>query len=87
MEDYAIIYNPEAGKGKGAKKDIHFMKKCLDELNISYKLFETKYGGHAIELGSQLAKDGYEFIRPKVDEVAEAFKRKHGRYFWDCNYD
>ncbi|MFX1388286.1 MAG: diacylglycerol/lipid kinase family protein [Promethearchaeota archaeon] len=62
MEDYAIIYNPEAGKGKGAKKDIDFMKKCLDELNISYKLFETKYGGHAIELGSQLAKDGYRVI-------------------------
>ena len=32
-------------------------------------------------------KDGYEFIRPDINEVAEAFKNKHGRYFWDCNYD
>jgi diacylglycerol kinase (ATP) len=30
--------------------------------------------------------EGYEFIRPKMDEVAEAFKEKYGRYFWECNY-
>ncbi len=62
MEDHAIIYNPEAGKGKGAIKDIHYMEKCLKELNVSYKLFETEYMGHAIELGRQLAKDGYRVI-------------------------
>ncbi len=28
-------------------------------------------------------KDGYEFIRPEVDEVAEAFKKEHGRYFYE----
>jgi diacylglycerol kinase (ATP) len=32
-------------------------------------------------------KDGYEFIQPKVNEVAEAFKKEHGRYFWECDYD
>ena len=62
MEDYAIIYNPEAGKGKGAKRDINFMEKSLNELNVSYKLFETEYVGHAIEFGRQLAKDGYRVI-------------------------
>ncbi|MFX1568345.1 MAG: diacylglycerol/lipid kinase family protein [Promethearchaeota archaeon] len=62
MEDYAIIYNPEAGKGKGGKRDIDFMEKCLNELNISYKMFKTEYIKHAIELGSQLAKDGYRVI-------------------------
>ena len=62
MEDYAIIYNPKAGKGKGGIKDIDFMEKCLKELSISYKLFETEYMGHAIELASQLAKDGYSVI-------------------------
>jgi len=36
MEDYAIIYNPEAGKGKGAIKDINFMEKCLKELRVSF---------------------------------------------------
>ena len=28
-------------------------------------------------------KDGYEFMRPEVDEVAEAFKKEHGRYFYE----
>jgi diacylglycerol kinase family enzyme len=28
-------------------------------------------------------KDGYEFIRPKIDEKAEAFKAEYGRYFYD----
>jgi diacylglycerol kinase family enzyme len=32
-------------------------------------------------------ENGLEFIRPKVDEVAEAFKEKHGRYFWECEDD
>jgi diacylglycerol kinase (ATP) len=31
-------------------------------------------------------KDGYEFIRPKIDEVAEAFKEKYGRYFYICEH-
>ena len=29
-------------------------------------------------------KDGYEFIRPKINEVAEAFKKKYGKYFYEC---
>ena len=57
MEDCAIIYNPEAGKGKGATKDITLMENCLKELNVSYKLFETEYMRHAIELGSQLQEE------------------------------
>ena len=31
-------------------------------------------------------KDGYEFIRPKINEVAEAFKEKYGQYFWECDH-
>ncbi|MFX1325542.1 MAG: diacylglycerol/lipid kinase family protein [Promethearchaeota archaeon] len=62
MEDYAIIYNPIAGKGKKIKKDVEYASKCLDDLNLSYKLVESKYAGNAIELANQLAKDGYRVI-------------------------
>jgi diacylglycerol kinase (ATP) len=32
-------------------------------------------------------KDGYEFIRPPTDEVAEAFKDKYGHYFYECDHE
>jgi len=60
--DYAIICNPTAGKVKKTKNDIEYMCKCLDGLKVSYKLFETEYAQHAIELATQLAKDGYRII-------------------------
>ncbi|MFX1375926.1 MAG: diacylglycerol/lipid kinase family protein [Promethearchaeota archaeon] len=62
MEDYAIIYNPVAGKGKKIKKDITLVSKCLDDLKISYKLSESEYAGNALELAMQFAKDGYNVI-------------------------
>ncbi|TKJ22091.1 MAG: hypothetical protein CEE43_07700 [Promethearchaeota archaeon Loki_b32] len=31
-------------------------------------------------------KNGYEFIHPKTDEVAEAFKVKYGRYFYEYSH-
>jgi diacylglycerol kinase family enzyme len=60
--DYAIIYNPIAGKPEQTEKDIEYAKKCLDDLNISYKLFKTEFAGHAISLANQLAKEGYRVI-------------------------
>jgi len=60
--DYAIIYNPIAGGSKQADEDIAYAKKCLDDLKLSYKSFETEYAGHAIELATQLAKEGYRVI-------------------------
>ena len=60
--DYAIIYNPIAGKLKQTKIDIEYAKKCLDDLSISYKLFKTEFAGHAISLANQLAKDGFRVI-------------------------
>ncbi|MFX1289099.1 MAG: diacylglycerol/lipid kinase family protein [Promethearchaeota archaeon] len=60
--DYAIIYNPIAGGSKQAATDIEYAKKCLDELQLSYKLFETQFAGHAIDLAGQLAKEGYRVI-------------------------
>ena len=62
METHGIIYNPVAGKMKETKREIEYMKKCLDELDVSYKLFETEYMGHAMELASELAKEGYRVI-------------------------
>jgi len=32
-------------------------------------------------------KEGYEFIRPRIDEVAEAFKEKYGHYFYECDHE
>jgi len=60
--DYAIIYNPIAGKPEQTEKDIEYAKKCLDDFNISYKLFKTEFAGHAINLANQLAKEGYRVI-------------------------
>jgi diacylglycerol kinase (ATP) len=31
-------------------------------------------------------KDGQEFIRPKTNEFAEAFKEKYGHYYWECDH-
>lgn len=60
--DYAIIYNPVAGKPEQTKKDVEYAKKCLDDFKISYKLFKTEFAGHAISLANQLAKEGYRVI-------------------------
>ncbi|GAJ08472.1 unnamed protein product [marine sediment metagenome] len=60
--DYAIIYNPIAGKPTQTEKDIEYAKKCLDDFKISYKLFKTEFAGHAISLANQLAKEGYRVI-------------------------
>ncbi|UCD00430.1 MAG: hypothetical protein JSV23_05925 [Promethearchaeota archaeon] len=62
MEDYAIIYNPIAGTVKKAQEDIEYACQCLDNLNVSYKLFKSEYAGHILELANQLAKDGYRVI-------------------------
>ena len=41
MADYAIIFNPIAGGAEKAKNDIEFARKCLDDLNVSYKFYPT----------------------------------------------
>ncbi len=61
-KDLAIIYNPIAGSEEQASRDIEYAKKCLDDLKLSYKLIMTEFAGHAIELASQLAKEGYRVI-------------------------
>jgi diacylglycerol kinase (ATP) len=67
--DYAIIYNPAAKRGK-AKKDLDFAFKCLDDLKVSYKLVETEYDKHAIDLARQMAKDGYRVVGAGGDGTA-----------------
>ena len=62
MVDHTIILNPTAGKGNKAMTGIEYAKKCLDDLNVSYKIFETEYAQHAIELARQCAKDGYRVL-------------------------
>lgn len=36
-----------------------------------------------IPVNYETIKDGYEFICPKIDEIAEAFKEKYGRYYYE----
>jgi len=62
MEDYAIIHNPIAGTAKKVQGDLEYASQCLDRLNVSYKMINTEYAGHAIELARQLAKEGYRVI-------------------------
>ena len=69
MEDYAIIYNPIAKKGK-TKEDLDYAFKRLNDLKISYKSVETEYDGHAIELARQMAKEGYRVIAAGGDGTA-----------------
>jgi YegS/Rv2252/BmrU family lipid kinase len=59
--DYAIIFNPTSAAGR-SKKGFNLMKKTLEGLQISYKLFETEHFRHAITLGEELARDGYRVI-------------------------
>lgn len=39
-----------------------------------------------LPINYETIKDGYEFIHPKTDEVAEAFKVKYGRYFYEYSH-
>ena len=55
MEDYAIICNPVAGSLKQGQSDIEYACQCLDELNVSYKLVNSEYAGHTLELANQLS--------------------------------
>lgn len=60
-KDYAIIYNPSSAAGK-SKKQIEEAQRYLDAMHVSYKLVESTYPGHAIELARQMAKEGYRVI-------------------------
>jgi diacylglycerol kinase (ATP) len=62
MEDVGIVHNPLAGSKKKGRSDIDYISECLDNLKVSYKIFKTEYAGHAIELASQLSKDGYRVV-------------------------
>ncbi len=62
VKDYAIVYNPKAGKKKKLDQSLELASKILNSLNVSHELFKTEFGGHAIELAEQLAQDGYTVI-------------------------
>ncbi|MBY9003298.1 MAG: diacylglycerol kinase family lipid kinase [Candidatus Lokiarchaeota archaeon] len=39
-----------------------------------------------LPINYECIQDGYEFIRPKINEFAEEFKEKYGHYFWECTH-
>jgi len=40
----------------------------------------------SLPVNYECIKDGYEFIKPKINEFAEEFKQKYGHYFWECTH-
>ena len=62
MVEYAIIYNPIAGKPQKGKNPIDIVSEELNKLQISYQLFKTEYAGHAIDLSESLSKEGFRVI-------------------------
>ena len=40
----------------------------------------------SLPVNYECIKEGYEFIRPRINEFAEEFKQKYGHYFWECTH-
>ncbi|AEF18394.1 MULTISPECIES: diacylglycerol/lipid kinase family protein [Thermoanaerobacterium] len=57
----AFIVNPAAGNGK-AYKMIPKIEKYMNEKNIKYKFFITKYPGHGTVLAREAIKDDFEIV-------------------------
>jgi diacylglycerol kinase (ATP) len=66
-------------------KKVRIEMKDPKESNPYYCQVDGEVLGH-VPVNYECIKDGYEFIRPEIDEVAEAFKEKYGRYFYECEY-
>ena len=60
MEKYAIILNPNAGRGKAARMEKELLKMFSTSIG-SYDLFRTEYPNHAREIAAGL-KDDYSVI-------------------------
>ena len=60
MEKYAIILNPNAGRGKAARMEKELLKMFSMSIG-SYDLFRTEYPNHAREIAAGL-KDDYSVI-------------------------
>jgi YegS/Rv2252/BmrU family lipid kinase len=56
MEKYAIILNPNAGRGKAAKMENELLKMVSASIG-SYDLFKTEYPNHAREIAASLKND------------------------------
>ncbi len=54
---WQVILNPHAGGGKGAR-DRKKIEQLLRESGLSFRLYESEYAGHAIELTKELVADG-----------------------------
>jgi diacylglycerol kinase (ATP) len=64
-------------------KKVRIEMKDPNEPNPYYCQVDGEVIGN-LPVSYECIKDGYEFIRPEIDEVAEAFKEKYGRYFYEC---
>ncbi len=58
---YLIIANPTSRRGKSAEQ-IPVIEEKLREHALDFDLIRTQWAGHAIQLASQAAKDGYDVV-------------------------
>ncbi len=62
------------------------MRDLIEMNNLEDDIYYCQVDGEVlgkIPVNYENISDGYEFIRPKIDEKAEEFKEKYGRYFYD----
>ncbi len=53
---YHIIVNPQGGKGKSLKA-LELVEKKLTQNNLEYKVYQTEYAGHAVEIARELSQN------------------------------
>ncbi len=70
-------------------KEYRSKKVRIEMLNPDDEIYLSQVDGEIIgplPVTYESIKDGYEFIRPKINEAAEEFKEKYGHYFWECTH-
>jgi diacylglycerol kinase (ATP) len=80
---YSAVLHPHPKIKEYTSKNVRIEMKDIKKPDDTYLCQVDGEVLGNIPVNYEAIKDGYEFIRPECDEVAEAFKEKYGRYFYD----